>query len=809
MSLPDRHICIHGHFYQPPRENPWLEEVEVQDSAFPYHDWNRRIAAECYGPNAASRILNAEKRIVDIVDNYEKISFNFGPTLLAWLERHEPWIYAKILEADRKSLERFSGHGSALAQSYNHIILPLADARDKRTQVVWGLADFEHRFGRKPEGMWLPETAVDTATLEVLAAEGLRFTILSQGQARRVRPLGTGAWTDVPGGRIDPKRPYLCRLPSGRDLALFFYDGPISRDIAFGRLLESGEGFGGRLLGAFSGREEGAELVHIATDGETYGHHHRFGDMALAYALRTVERDERTRLTNYGEFLESHPPAAEVEIVENSSWSCSHGVERWRGDCGCSTGANPGWHQAWRAPLRQAMDDLRDGLAGLFEKEAAAVFPDPWKARDDYIRVVLDRSPESVGAYFARNAGAEPAPQGRARALKLLEMERHAQLMFTSCGWFFDDVTGIETVQVLQYAARAMQLARECGGIDPEPAFVRTLEKARGNLPRLPHGAAVYEEHVRPAVIDLLRVGVHYAISSLFERYPKKVGIGAYTVAGLGSDRSSAGRQSLLVGRALVRSEILGEEEKLRFAVLHLGGHDLIAAARTHGGADGFLKIRTEIKEAFGRSDIPGVIQLMERHFGARRFSLRHLFRDVRRKVLDTVLQSALADVESSLRRVHGDHYPLMQVLRDLQIPVPGTLVSTAEFVLNADLRRLLADKDPDPEKARQLASEFERWALTMDKSVLNFEAERKIDSLFEALSGDPEDPDLLEALEKVFRMVKTLGLEPNLWKSQNIYFAIQRGLERAGEDGRTGARPSEERARLKRLGAQLYFAVD
>ena len=808
MNPTNRHVCIHGHFYQPPRENPWLEEVEIQDSAFPYHDWNRRIAAECYGPNAASRILNAEKRIVDIVDNYEKISFNFGPTLLAWLERHDPAVYAAILEADRKSRERYSGHGSALAQAYNHFILPLASPRDKRTQVVWGLADFEHRFGRKPEGMWLPETAVDTATLEILAAEGLLFTVLAPGQAKRVRPFGNDGWTDVTGGRIDPKRPYLCRLPSGAAIAVFFYDGPISRDIAFGRLLENGEGFSARLLGAFSGHAEDPELVHIATDGETYGHHHRFGDMALAYALRTIERDARTRLTVYGEFLEKHPPACEVEIVEGSSWSCSHGVERWRGDCGCNTGRHPGWHQAWRAPLREAMDGLRDQLAVLYEREGAALVGDPWKARDSYIRIVLDRSPQNVAAFFSRNAGRELAPQERVRALKLLEMQRHAQLMFTSCGWFFDDITGIETVQVLQYAARAMQLARECGGDDPEPAFVRTIEKARGNDLRFPHGAAVYEEHVKPAVVDLLRVGVHYAISSLFERYPKKIAIGAYTVAAMGSDRSSAGRQSLLVGRGLVRSEILGEEDRIRFAVLHLGGHDLIAAARPHGRSDGFSKTRAEIKEAFSRSDIPGVIQLMEKHFGPQRFSLRHLFRDVRRKVLDTVLGSALKDVEASMRRVHDDHYPLMQAMRDLQIPVPGTLVATAEFVLNSDLSRLLADQDPDPEKARKLASEFERWGFTMDKALLDFEAERRLNALFESLSEDPEDPGRLEAVEKLFRIVKILGLDPNLWKSQNIYFAIKRGLEREAKDGRAGAGSSEERARLKKIGTQLFFAA-
>ena len=803
------HVCIHGHFYQPPRENPWLEEVEVQDSAFPYHDWNQRITAECYGPNAASRILNSEQRITDIVNNYERISFNFGPTLLAWLEKRDPPVYAAILEADRRSRERFSGHGSALAQAYNHIILPLAGDRDKRTQVVWGIYDFERRYGRKPEGMWLPETAVDTGTLEVLAGEGIRFTILSQGQAARVRPLGKADWTDVTGGRIDPKRPYLCRLPSGAEIALFFYDGPVSKDIAFGRLLESGEGFSRRLIGALSGNAGNPELVHIATDGETYGHHHRFGDMALAYALQILEKDERTRLTVYGEFLEKHPPAHEVEIIENSSWSCAHGVERWRADCGCRTGLNPGWHQAWRAPLREAMDDLRDELAVVFEKEAAAVLKEPWKARDDYIRVILDRSPENVEAFIAGHASREATADARIRALKLLEMQRHAQLMVTSCGWFFDDITGIETVQVLQYAARAMQLARECGGADPEPAFVRALGKAKGNMPRLPDGGAVYEDQVKPAVVDLLRVGIHYAISSLFERYPKKVPIGAYTVSSMGSDLSSAGRHSLLAGRALVRSEILSEEEKVRFAVLHLGGHNLIAAARPHGGADGFLKTRTEIKSAFARSDVPAVIQLMEKHFGPQRFSLGHLFRDVKRKVLNTVLESALKDVEASLRQVHDNHYPLMQVLRDLQIPVPKTLIATAEFVLNADLRRLLSKEDPDTEKARKLAAEAERWGFSIDRELLDFEAETRINALFEALSQDPGDPARIETIEKFFWIVKDLGLEPNLWKSQNIYFDIKKNLEPAGEGGQAGGVSGDDRAKLARLGAYLNFAAD
>ena len=353
----ERYICIHGHFYQPPRENPWLEEVELQDSAYPYHDWNERITAQCYAPNTASRIFDQEGRIVDIINNYSKISFNFGPTLLSWMERHKPDVHAAIIEADRLSQERFSGHGSAIAQVYNHMIMPLAGKRDKYTQVIWGIRDFRRRFGRDPEGMWLPETAVDIESLEILTELGIKFTLLAPRQAHRVKRIRKGAkWNDISEGRIDPTMPYICLLPSGRTIHLFFYDGPISQDLAFGGLLSSGEGFANRLAGAFADFRDWPQIVHIATDGETYGHHHRYGDRALAYCLYLIESQNMATLTNYGEYLEKHPPTHLVEIFENSSWSCIHGIERWRNSCGCSSGMYPGWIQEWRSPLREAMD---------------------------------------------------------------------------------------------------------------------------------------------------------------------------------------------------------------------------------------------------------------------------------------------------------------------------------------------------------------------------------------------------------------------------------------------------------------------
>jgi alpha-amylase/alpha-mannosidase (GH57 family) len=478
----ERYVCIHGHFYQPPRENPWLEEVELQDSAYPYHDWNERVAAECYGPNSASRILDGEGSILEIVNNYSKMSFNFGPTLLSWMERHQPETYEAVLEADRLSMERFGGHGSAMAQVYNHMIMPLANRKDKVTQVLWGVRDFEKRFGRFPEGMWLPETAVDIETLGVLADAGIRFTILGPQQANRVRRIEReGEWVDVGGGKIDPTMAYLCLLPSGKTMTLFFYDGPISKGIAFEGLLGSGEGFAQKLANAFNDQRGWPQLVHAAADGETYGHHHRFGDMALAYCLHSIESNHLAKITNYGEYLGLFQPTHVVEVFDNSSWSCVHGVERWRSDCGCNSGRS-GWNQQWRKPLREAMDELRDNLVSVYEWQVSKFLKSPWEARDHYIDVVLDRSPDKIEAFLQKEAVRELTREEKVKVLKLLEAQRNGMLMQTSCGWFFDELSGVETTQVLQYAARAVQLTEESLGISLEPDYLRALEKAPSNI---------------------------------------------------------------------------------------------------------------------------------------------------------------------------------------------------------------------------------------------------------------------------------------------------------------------------------------
>lgn len=492
-----RYVCIHGHFYQPPRENPWLDAIEAQESASPYHDWNERITAECYAPNAAARVLNASGDIEALRNNFEHLSFNVGPTLMAWLEQSYPSLHAQIVLADRRSEQRL-GCGNALAQVYGHCILPLASARDQLTQVRWGIADFKYRFGRSPQGMWLPETAVDLASLSVLAKEGIAFTILAPAQAAGVRE-GNQPWVDVDEGSLDTSRPYRCLLAEGRQITLFFYDGRVAHDVAFGGLLHDGLKLAGHLQARAAKMSPGG-LVHMATDGESYGHHHRFGEMALAAALEALQGAPGIHVTNYASYLRATKPTWEVEIRERSAWSCAHGLERWRSDCGCNSGGNPGWSQTWRTPLRETLDWLKLRLDVLFEQQGAGCLQDPWMARDDYIEVLLRRHDANLCAPYREHFLAQHRRRGSEAdelVWDLLEMQRFGLLCFTSCAWFFDDCAGIETTQILTYAARAVQLAAKLGE-NLEGELVERLASMRSNLPGQPNGRTLYRQLIRP-----------------------------------------------------------------------------------------------------------------------------------------------------------------------------------------------------------------------------------------------------------------------------------------------------------------------
>ncbi len=769
----ERYICIHGHFYQPPRENPWLEAIEVQDSAYPYHDWNERILAECYAPNTISRILDNEGHIIELPNNYAKISFNFGPTLLAWMEEKAPEVYEAILAADRMSQKNFSGHGSALAQPYNHMIMPLANRRDKYTQVRWGIRDFEQRFGRPPEGMWLPETAVDLETLDIIAEQGIRFTVLAPHQASEVRGPGEDAWTDVSGGHIDPTVPYELNLDSGRKIAIFFYDGPISRAVAFERLLAKGEYLPQRLMDAFSGERSAPQLVNIATDGETYGHHQQYGDMALAYALRQIESENRARLTNYWEYLDRFPPASKVRLFENTSWSCAHGVQRWWKDCGCNSGGHPGWNQAWRTPLRDSLDWLRDTLAPLYEEHAGRLLRDPWAARNDYIRIVLDRAPEHVDEFLRMQAVRELNQTEKVSVLKLLGSQRCAMLMYTSCGWFFDELSGLETVQVIQYAGRAIRLAEETCGVQLEDAFLERLEQAKSNIPEHRDGREIYMKFVKPAMVDLIKVGAHYAVSSLFEEYAKKDKIFRYFVDRKDYQFSEVGIAKLSAGRVRITSEVTREAVTVNFGALHFGEQNLSAGVRVSGSEEEYGIMLGELEESFSTGDFPETIRRMDRHFGASTYSLRSLFRDEQRRVLKQILGSSMEGTRILYRQTYTHHVSLMRFLIDLGIPLPKPFLCTAEYVLNFGLRDAFEEADFSSDTIQGLLREATALHIDPDAMGLGYVLKLTLDRMAAKCREDPEDFESLDRLADAVDMAAGLPFKVNLWKVQNIYFEM------------------------------------
>jgi alpha-amylase/alpha-mannosidase (GH57 family) len=767
----NRFICIHGHFYQPPRENAWLEVIEVQDSSHPYHDWNERISAECYGPNSASRILDENRVIKNIVNNYAKISFNFGPTLLSWMEVNDRETYEAILEADKQSLKNFSGHGSAMAQVYNHIIMPLANRRDKEAQVIWGIRDFIHRFNRQPEGMWLAETAVDYETLEILATHHIKFTVLAPRQAKAFRKPGEETWHDVTNTGINTKKPYLCHLPSGKKITLFFYDGDISQSVAFNGLLNDGRRFAEALIGNFGDHADSNQLVHIATDGETYGHHHKHGEMALAFCIDYIEKSSNVRLTNYAEYASKFPPKDEVQIIENSSWSCVHGVERWRNNCGCNSGGKPGWNQVWRKPLRDSLDWLRDTIADLFEKEGNKYLKDCWRARNDYIDVVLRRNDESVRRFLRDHVKDDVNPT---QVLRLMEMQRHAMLMYTSCGWFFDEISGIETTQVLQYACRSIQLTRQLTEVDVEQEFLARLQEAPSNVAALENGAQVYRKYVIPSKINLQRVGMHYAVSSIFEEEPESLPLFNYAASNEFFLKKEAGEQKLVLGITKVRSLVTRSEKKFAFAVVCIGVHNIIGNISLDMEPDKFAGMQFRITHAFDEGRLGDVIGIMQTYFGPDKYTIWQLFKDEKRKILDQIAGKSLEELEGSLRRAYNRDYPLVNALANNDIPIPSAYRGTFEYILNADLLRNFESDKINIKSLERILGEIERWNLKIeDPEKISRMAGDAIFRELKRISSESENVKRLQRLNRMFPLLRKFKLEPNLNQVQNLYFEI------------------------------------
>jgi alpha-amylase/alpha-mannosidase (GH57 family) len=788
-----RYICVHGHFYQPPRENPWLEAVETEDSAAPYHDWNERITAECYAPNGASRIVNGQNQIIRILNNYSRISFNFGPTLLSWLEENAPRTYRMIRDADRQSMQRYGGHGSALAQVYNHVIMPLTTTRDRVTQIRWGIADFLHRFGRPPEGMWLSDTAVDNETLDLLAQHGILFTILAPHQCARVRervdtslqPVlprldGTTArWTETPNASVDTNHPYLVPLKDGRSITVFFYNGPISRAIAFEGMLNNGETFAWRLARGLDTNAPAAQLVHVATDGESYGHHHRHGEMALSYALRFIEEKNLARLTNYGQFLAEFPPLWEAEIVEDTSWSCAHGVERWRADCGCN-GGHQGWNQRWRAPLRDALDWLRDTVTPLTEDTARGLLKDVWSARDAYISVILAAgTPAADGAvdqFFAAQAERILSAKERTLVLKLMEMQRHTQLMYTSCGWFFDDISGIETVQIMAYAGRALRLAADIFGLNSalvEWQFVERLRQAKSNTPQWKDGGNIYRLLVKTMEVNLEQVAAHYAISSVFGSYPEEMTLFCYNVRRLDYENVNSGRARLAIGRCRITSNLTEETEEVSFAALHFGDHNVTAAVERSTPQDlpAFGDLKQKCSAAVTQANLPEVVRLIDSFFGGSPYSLASLFRDDQRRILRVILNSTLSEVEDSLVKIYEEHASLLHFLNASGLPKPPALTMAAGFAINAGLRRALEEEPIDLARVRSLISLAKSDGVVLETHALRYLVDQHMKRAMVLLHAKPLDTIQLDHALALARTLRELPFELNLWQAQNIWY--------------------------------------
>jgi alpha-amylase/alpha-mannosidase (GH57 family) len=824
LPAPKRFVCIHGHFYQPPRENPWLETIETQDSAAPYHDWNERICAECYATNGAARVVNKENEITRIVNNYARMSFNFGPTLLSWVAENAPRTYRMILDGERRSRDLFQGHSSAMAQVYNHMIMPLANRRDRLTQIRWGISDYRHRFGHAPEGMWLAETAADTETLELLATEGIRFTVLAPRQCKRVRAIAggrvgkdtgkpAGEWIDSPNAMVDPTHPYLIRFASGTSLAVFFYDGPTSRAIAFEGLLNSGEGFVARLKQGFLDNNQ-PQLVHVATDGESYGHHHRHGEMALAYALRLMEQDKNARLINYGNFLEQFPPQWEAEIYDNSSWSCDHGVERWRSNCGCN-GGKVGWNQLWRAPLREALDRLRDSLVPLTEKAGNALFRDVWEARDAYISVILDRTQENVDRYFIDHQNHPLSDAERVRALELMEMQRHAQLMYTSCGWFFDDISGIETVQIIAYAARVIQLAQELFLTDAagiEAAFLDKLAQAKSNVPSAGDGAKIYTQQCLNMELGLEQVAAHYAISSVFSSFADETEIFCYRINRISYEIFNSGRGRLALGRTRVTSSITGQTQSFSFAVLHFGDQNITAAVKAYdqedvADAEAFVKVATQAREQVRNANFPEVIRLLDRYYDLD-YSLTSLFRDEQRRILQIILNSTLADIEASLKNIYDDHASLLHYLSQAGLPKPPALALAAGFAVNAGLRRALEADPIDITLVRSFLAMAKADEVPLDTPTLTYVADLRMKRAMIELTMSSGNLEILDRALSLARTFTELPFELNLWQAQNIWYEILRSSSYSLTAHDPEDRPRWDRD-FRELGCCLSIACD
>jgi alpha-amylase/alpha-mannosidase (GH57 family) len=792
--MADVAFVLHGHFYQPPRENPWTEVVPREVSAAPFHDWNARITAESYRPNGWARILDEAGRILAIVDNYEHLSFNVGPTLLSWLEVHAPETYERILLADRR-------RGRAIAQAYGHAILPLCNDRDLRTQVRWGQADFRHRFGREPEGMWLPETAVDDRVLAVLAEEGVRFTILAPGQIAAVRPLPQHGhepeWQAVDGTTaLDTRRVHRWRHPERPDLGvdLVVYDGDISHDVAFG-------GFPSqvvldRIVARSRGRSPGdwqGGLVAVACDGETFGHHHHFAERGVAYAMAIEAGRRHVATPGLAEWLDSHPPDWEAR-VHLSAWSCAHGVGRWMDDCGCHTGGEPGWNQRWRRPLRRALDLLRDTANEVFERRATAVLRDPWAARDAYIAVLLG------GVTLDDFVVAHVEPGNEAAvvdALTLLECQRHALLMYTSCAWFFNDLAGIETLQILRYAARCLDLIDELGERPPTGPFLDLLAEAHSNRPGEGDGRAIWREHVEPARADPARVAGHIALVELLAGDGAITELGGYHVERQLQDIVDRGGLATSSGRVALTHRRTRRRTVWTYGAVHLGGLEVFGAVRP---ADDDLSVDAaavaELADATRQGlRITALLRLVTDRFGPREFGLESVLPGVGDDLLHATAASLADRFVAAYDELRTDYHDTLVALAVAGTTLPAELRGPIELALARRLEAELAEAAPATDPGayaglRAIVREAREEGVQISSPRAAEALGRALVAAVEEAAADPGEATVGAAVGMV-ELARELGVPVDFGTAQErAYEAVTNDAAQSDPNIRTTLRP-------------------
>ena len=777
MSQKEVFLTIHGHFYQPPRENPWLESVELQDSASPFHDWNERINGECYNPNSVSKIVDNRNKILEVVNNYTSISFNFGPTLLSWMEEYAPLAYERIIKADIESVQEHDGHGNAIAQVYNHMIMPLANKKDKQTQVIWGIRDFETRFGRQPEGMWLAETAVDDETLEVLIENGIKYTILSPYQALKFRKIGDKDWTDVSWGNIDPARAYRYYIKSAPEkyIDLFFYDGAISKSVAFDELLKDGNKFIRRLKEGISDNRNYTQLINIATDGESYGHHTKFGDMALSYVLRVRAKEEGFTLVNYAQYLDKHPSQTEVDIKQSSSWSCFHGVGRWKEDCGCSTGGHPGWNQKWRKPLREALDYLRDQLIIIFEKEGKTYLKNPWKARNNYIDVILDRNELTIKKFQKENFVAHLSEEQKVKAMELLEIQRQAMLMYTSCGWFFSEISGIETTQILKYAARAMQLAQIFSKKDLEKHFLEFLSEAKSNFPEFGTGKDIFVKFVKPSIVTIKQMASLWAISSLYRDFEDEEDIYCYKIKKHSYKKVQKGTAKFVVGHIEIQSQITLQKSNVMFALVQYSGGDFHCAIKEFSDDGEYVNIQKELFRVFMLNPLTEIIRALDEYFGREYFTLKDIFIEERRKILQVMLQGKMNKFAQMYQEMYTEGKSSIYHMQNLGLSIPDEFKISAGYTLSKQFNDLIINSkgvlDSNIlQQAMDINFETKKIGIEIDKTPTNKTFSQKISQNILRLAQSLEIQQA-EATLELFDNIEKLELHIDIAEAQNIYF--------------------------------------